>query len=151
MGVETAYAADNNRPDHVLELLTSTRVEVLVSNTFCTISEGMIASHTTDFPLLSILQPYQSVIPFRAIPFRLHVFQHFGPFRHHVHPHDVSCFCFESDELIVPSVRYWFLPRYINTLASYRHLLTAHFLVVLVLWRPKNFGRHFLDIHVKCK
>jgi hypothetical protein len=23
--------------------------------------------------------------------------------------------------------------------------------IPLVLWRPKNFGRHFLDIQVKCK
>jgi hypothetical protein len=29
----------------------------------------------------------------------------------------------------------------------------AHFYLDLehVLWRPKNFGRHFLDIQVKCK
>jgi hypothetical protein len=24
-------------------------------------------------------------------------------------------------------------------------------LIMYVLWRPKNFGRHFLDIQVKCK
>jgi hypothetical protein len=23
--------------------------------------------------------------------------------------------------------------------------------ILTVLWRPKNFGRHFLDIQVKCK
>jgi hypothetical protein len=26
-----------------------------------------------------------------------------------------------------------------------------YMLVQIVLWRPKNFGRHFLDIQVKCK
>jgi hypothetical protein len=26
-----------------------------------------------------------------------------------------------------------------------------NFLAGIVLWRPKNFGRHFLDIQIKCK
>jgi hypothetical protein len=24
-------------------------------------------------------------------------------------------------------------------------------IIIKVLWRPENFGRHFLDIQVKCK
>jgi hypothetical protein len=30
-------------------------------------------------------------------------------------------------------------------------ILTTFFLLATVLWRPKNFGREFLDIQVKCK
>jgi heme A synthase len=30
-------------------------------------------------------------------------------------------------------------------------LKTSFFLLATVLWRPQNFGRHFLDIQEKCK
>jgi hypothetical protein len=36
-----------------------------------------------------------------------------------------------------------------NTVLVLTPSSTAMFLIVL--WRPKNFGRHFLDIQVKCK